>query len=186
MHPAAIASSNPRPEAMTPKGHTPTPPTPAPASAEVARRLDRLADLSSHQLRNEWQRLYRSPAPQRLSRDLLRRAVAYKIQEQAYGGLSQALRRRLQTLARAVAQEGEAGLGAGPALKPGARLVRQWRGETHCIVVLEDGFLYQDRRYGSLTAIAHAITGAHWSGPRFFGLGQPKHPAPSGPRVERG
>lgn len=154
---------------MTQKSHPP--PTPAAASAEVARRLDRLTDLGSDQLRSEWQQLYRLPPPKRLSRDLLRRAIAYKIQEQAYGGLSQAVRRRLQTLARAVAQEGEAGLGAGPALKPGAQLVRQWRGATHCVVVLEDGFLYQDQRYHSLTAIARAITGAHWSGPRFFGLG---------------
>jgi hypothetical protein len=156
---------------MTPKSHAATPPTPAAASAEVARRLECLTDLTSTQLRAEWQRLYRTPPPRRLSRDLLQRAVAHKIQEQALGGLSQSVRRRLQTLARAVAQEGEAALGAGPTLKPGARLLRQWRGESHCVVVLEDGFRYQERRYRSLTAIARAITGAHWSGPRFFGLG---------------
>jgi hypothetical protein len=161
---------------MTQKRHLPTPPTPAAVSAEVARRLDRLTALTSDQLRAEWRRLYRAPPPRRLSRDLLRRAVAYKIQEQAYGGLSQTVRRRLQTLARTLAQEGEGALGAGPAFKPGARLVRQWRGEAHCVVVLEDGFLYQDRRYRSLTAIARAITGARWSGPRFFGLGTRARP----------
>jgi len=173
---AAIGSSRPRPEAMTAKGHTPTPPTPTPASAEVARLLDRLLMLTSVQLRHEWQRLYRTNPPRRLSRDLLRRAVAHKIQEQAYGGLSQAARRRLQTLARTMAQEGEAALKASPGQKPGARLVRQWRGETHCVLVLDDGFLYQDQRYRSLTAIARVITGAHWSGPRFFGLGAQARP----------
>jgi Protein of unknown function (DUF2924) len=81
---AAIASSNPQPEAMAPKGHTPIPPTPAPASADVARLLDRLLTLTSAQLRHEWQRLYRTNPPRRLSRDLLQRAVAHKIQEQAY------------------------------------------------------------------------------------------------------
>jgi Protein of unknown function (DUF2924) len=178
MDPAAIACSKPRPEAMTPKGHILTPPTPAPASAEVARLLDCLPTLTSAQLRHEWQRLYRTPSPRLLSRDLLQRAIAHKIQEQAYGGLSQAARRRLQTLARAIAQQGEVALKPSPGQKPGARLVRQWRGETHCVLVLDNGFLYQDQRYRSLTAIARAITGAHWSGPRFFGLGSQAGPDP--------
>ena len=176
MGPAAIASSKPRPEAMAPKGHSSTPPTPATASAEVTRLLDRLLTITSAQLRHEWQRLYRTNPPRRLSRDLLQRAVAYKIQEQAYGGLSQAVRRRLQTLARAMAQDGEVHLKASPGQKPGARLVRQWRGETHCVLVQDDGFLYQDQRYRSLTAIARVITGAHWSGPRFFGLSAQARP----------
>jgi Protein of unknown function (DUF2924) len=175
MGPAAIGSSKPRPEAMTPKGPILTPPTPAPASAEVARLLDRLPTLTSAQLRHEWQRLYRSPPPRLLSRDLLRRAVAYKIQEQTYGGLSQAARRRLQTLARAMAKNGEVAIKPSPGQKPGARLVRRWRGETHCLV-LDDGFLYQDQRYRSLSSIARVITGAHWSGPRFFGLGAQDRP----------
>jgi hypothetical protein len=173
---AAIASSKPRSEAMTPKGPTPTPPTPAPASAEVARFLERLPTLTSAQLRHEWQRLYRSPPPRLLSRDLLRRAVAHKIQEQTYGGLSQAARRRLQTLARAVAKDGEVAIKPSPGQKPGARLVRQWRGETHCVLVLDDSFLYQDQCYRSLSSIARVITGAHWSGPRFFGLGAQDRP----------
>jgi len=158
------------------KRHLVAPPTPAAAPAEVARRLDRLTTLTRDQLRAEWRQLYRCPPPRRLSRDLLRRAVAYKIQEQALGGLSAAMRRRLQTLARALAEGDETSLRAGPSLKPGARLLRQWRGESHCVVVLEDGFLYEDRRYRSLTAIARAITGVHWSGPRFFGLGSGARP----------
>jgi Protein of unknown function (DUF2924) len=161
---------------MAPKGHAPIPPTPAPVSAEVVRLLVRLHTLTSAQLRQEWQRLYRTNPPRRLSRDLLRRAIAHKIQEQAYGGLSQAIRRRLQTLARTMAHDGEVALKASPGQKPGARLVRQWRGETHCVLVLDGGFLYQDQRYRSLTAIARVITGAHWSGPRFFGLGAQARP----------
>ena len=156
---------------MAPRGPRLTPPAPAPASAEVAQLLDRLLTLTAAQLRHEWQRLYRTNPPRRLSRDLLRRALAHKIQEQAYGGLSLAARRRLQTLARAMAQDGEVALKPSPGQKPGARLVREWRGEAHCVLVLDDGFLYRDQRYRSLTAIARVITGAHWSGPRFFGLG---------------
>src|SRR5690349_4105002 len=134
----ATACSKSRPEAMPPKGHRSTPPTPASASAEVTRLLERLLTLTSAQLRHEWQRLYRTNPPRRLSRDLLQRAVAHKIQEQAYGGLSQAARRRLQTLARAIARDGEVALKASPGQKAGARLVRQWRGETHCVLVLDD------------------------------------------------
>ncbi len=55
-------------------------------------------------------------------------------------------------------------------LKPGARLVREWRGRTHSVTVTDDGFEYAGANYPSLTKIAKKITGAHWSGPRFFGL----------------
>jgi hypothetical protein len=80
--------------------------------------------------------------------------------------------------ARANRRPGEPSAAAPPAgsfdpgivLKTGTRLVRQWRGHSHTVLVREDGFEYEDQHYRSLTVIAERITGAHWSGPRFFGL----------------
>jgi len=145
---------------------------PAAAREGLAERLRRLAILSSKQLRAEWQRLHRMPPPQSLSRDLLLRGLAYRIQEQALGGFRQATQRRLDTIARAIENTRDTGIALGSSPKPGARLLREWRGETHCVLVLDEGFSYRDQRYRSLTQVAKLITGAHWSGPRFFGIGQ--------------
>jgi Protein of unknown function (DUF2924) len=104
-------------------------------------------------------------------RDLLTRGIADKWQEATLGGLSGVIRRRLLGLADGGHEEGKAARVASAArLRPGTRLIRTWRGRTMSVTVLEDGFLFEDRRYTSLTEVAHAITGAHWSGPRFFGL----------------
>jgi hypothetical protein len=81
-----------------------------------------------------------------------------------------AARRKLQTMAKALRTTGRVGPAPSLSLKPGARLVREWRGRTHTVTVTEDGFEYAGTRYPSLTKIAKKITGAHWSGPRFFGL----------------
>jgi hypothetical protein len=122
-------------------------------------------------LRTEWRRLYRVSPPPRLRRDLLTRGIADKWQADALGGLSGAIRRRLLALAEERQEEGEAARAQpAPRLRPGTRLLRTWRGRTMSVTVLEEGFLFEDRRYTSLTEVAHAITGAHWSGPRFFGL----------------
>jgi len=83
--------------------------------------------------------------------------------------LSRALQRRLQTLS-AEFENGAACSDSGIILKTGTTLLRQWRGHTHTVLVGEDGFEYEGRRYRSLSVIAERITGAHWSGPRFFGL----------------
>ena len=135
--------------------------------AGVQDELARLADLPAHRLRIEWRRQFRSEPPTALSRDLLLRAVTYEVQERAYGGLSQAAKRALRNLA---AEGADGAVRLTPTLKPGVRLVREWRGQTYSVLVLEDAFAYQDRRYRSLTEIARQITGAHWSGPRFFGV----------------
>jgi hypothetical protein len=120
-------------------------------------------------LRNEWQQLYRSEAP-RISRDLLLRGIAYRRQELEHGGLSKTTGRKLKTLAKSVRSTGRVAPDQGLALKPGARLVREWHGRTHAVTVTEDGFDYAGTSYPSLTKVARAITGARWSGPRFFGL----------------
>jgi hypothetical protein len=122
------------------------------------------------QLRAEWRRRFRSPPPNRLSRDLLMRGVAYKIQERAYGGLSRATLRKLQALAEQLAAGNGRWLDPYPSLKPGTRLVRSWGGETHSVLVVDEGFEYRGARFPSLSQIARTITRARWSGPRFFGL----------------
>jgi hypothetical protein len=113
--------------------------------------------------------LHRTGPPQGLSRDLLIRALAHQLQERAAAGAGRALRRRLQTLAREF-EKRSASFDPGIVPKTGMTLVRQWRGHAHTVLVREDGFEYEGQHYRSLTVIAKRITGAHWSGPRFFGL----------------
>lgn len=136
--------------------------------AGVSDDLTRLAALSTHDLRLEWRHLHRAPTSGSLSRDLLLRAVAYKHQERAHGGLSQTAKRMLAALSQNAASRGDDSLQAPAILRPGTRLAREWRGRTHAVLVLDDGFEYQSQRYGSLSEIARIITGTHWSGPRFF------------------
>jgi hypothetical protein len=138
--------------------------------ATVEAELGTLANLPTQDLRLEWRHLYRCDPPTRHSRDLLLRAVAYKVQERALGGLSPKTKRRLRMLARGLAADGTAPFEPGPVLKPGARLVRGWHGRAHVVTVLDDGLEYEGQHYSSLTEIAKLITGTHWSGPRFFGL----------------
>jgi DUF2924 family protein len=141
------------------------------APSELSRKIAALNDLTVQQLRVEWRRLYRGQPP-RLSRDLLVRIIAYRIQELAFGGLSKATHRKLLALTKELETNGSIVSDRGRHVRPGARLVREWRGRAHTVVVNEDGFEYAGKSYSSLTKIAHAITGAHWSGPRFFGLNQ--------------
>ena len=140
-----------------------------PDIAEVDGEIAELVERSTQELRLAWRQSHRTRPPQGLSRDLLIRALANQLQEQSHGGASPALQRRLQTLAGEF-EKGGASFDPGIVLKTGARLVRQWRGHTHTVLVREDGFEYDGQHYRSLTVIAERITGAHWSGPRFFGL----------------
>ncbi len=128
-----------------------------------------LNELTAPQLRDEWRRLHRGQPP-RLSRDLLIRTIAYRVQELAYGGLSKATQRKLAALSRELKTKGSVVVTPDLSLRPGARLVREWRGKTHTVVVTEAGFDYAGKTFSSLTKTAYAITGARWSGPRFFGL----------------
>jgi hypothetical protein len=106
-------------------------------------------------------------------RSLLLRGIAYRRQELQHRGLGKTTRRKLKTLARMFRTKGRVGPDPGLALKPGARLVREWHGRTHTVMVTENGFDYAGTSYASLTKIARKITGTHWSGPRFFGLVRP-------------
>ncbi len=153
---------------------------PSDASCEdaVAVNLQALAEMDYDALRAEWRRLYRAHLPKRVSRDLLMLGVAWKVQERAYGGLAATTKRRLTDLAKTIRRNGDVTRNRVARLKPGARFVREWRGETHRVVVLEEGFEWKGTQWRSLSAIAREITGVHWSGPRFFGLnGKTKAPA---------
>jgi hypothetical protein len=142
---------------------------PRPDISEVERQVASLAKRSTQDLRVTWRQLHRTGPPLGLSRDLLIRALANQLQERTHGGPSRALRRRLQRLAGA-SDTAKMAVDPGLVLKVGTTLVRQWRGHTHTVLVHNDGFEHEGRRYRSLTAIAERITEAHWSGPRFFGL----------------
>ena len=130
--------------------------------------LAQIAEMSGSELPTEWARRYRAPAPS-ISPDLLRLGLAYKFQEQRQGALSRSTR---TLVARAAADRGAqtAPVVRTRKLTPGTRLVRDWHGIGHSVTVLEKGFEYAGKTWPSLSAIAKAITGAHWNGPRFFGL----------------
>ena len=141
-----------------------------PASEDLSEKLTALAELDTAGLRGEWRRLYRSHPPLHIRRDLLVLAIAWKLQERVHGGLTAAQKRKLAGIAEDLRKNGA--LSGSPAIrmKPGLRLVREWYGETHTVLVLEDGFEWNGNRRRSLSAIAREITGTQWSGPRFFGL----------------
>lgn len=131
-----------------------------------------LQGLPTHELKIAWRQLYRSDPPRSMPRDLMIRALAYRMQERAHGGLAPATKRKLRSLVAELQAKGTQVFDPGITLKPGARLVREWAGRTHTITVLDDGFDFDGERYPSLTKVAAKITGAHWSGPRFFGIGK--------------
>jgi len=132
--------------------------------------LAALPTLSAHQLRLKWQDLRCGEPTAAASRDLMIREIAYKMQERAHGGLAPAIKRRLRALAAEVEANGAGAFAPALLLKPGTRLLREWGGKTHTVIVLDDGFEYESERHHSLTQIARRVTSAHWSGPRFFGL----------------
>ena len=144
-------------------------PSPIPAES-LAARLNALKALRYPELRAEWRRLYRVLPPKRVARELLLLGVAWKVQEQTQGGLGAATRRSLAGLIETLERDGDVKRTRVVQLKPGAKLVREWHGKTHTVMVLDEGFEWRGKRWRSLTTIAHAISGAHWSGPRFFGL----------------
>jgi len=134
--------------------------------------LSRLPKLDIRELREEWRVLYKADVSPHLSRELLIRAVAYRMQELALGGLPPESQRQLRQIAMELKQTGDAAKRFRPPLKPGTQLIREWQGRTYEVVVRDDGLSWQGTQYRSLSAIARKITGTAWSGPLFFGLRQ--------------
>lgn len=142
-----------------------------PSGEGIKDALAAIPHLARDDLLARWKAAYGRPAPKGVSRRTLEYAAAYEVQAQAYGKLDPAVRRKLT---RAM-PSGSASTTAATAERrspapSGTRLVREWRGRSHTVDVLDDGVLYNGQHYRSLSEVARVITGARWSGPRFFGL----------------
>lgn len=145
-----------------------------PGTESLATGIAALSEMAYSDLRLAWQRLYRSHPPKKLGRDLLELGVAWKLQERVLGGMSATTKRQLAELMKTMEAKSDLAKARTVRLRPGARLVRAWGGETHEIQVVEDGFVWRGKTWRSLSVIAREMTGTHWSGPRFFGLGKAK------------
>jgi hypothetical protein len=145
-------------------------PAGANVNPEVEAELARLPAIPIVELRRRYRELFRAEPPKAFGPDLLRRSIAHRIQEKAYGGLSAATRRLLDQLVKAAVAKPDARLEVPRRIKPGAQLVRTWNRRTYRVTVLEKGFAYEGKTFSSLSDIATSITGTKWSGPRFFGL----------------
>ena len=135
-------------------------------SAEIAG----LESLDLSQLRAQWKLLYEIEAPPHLSRDWLRRAVAYRIQENVLGGLKPATRRLLERVAEEARARKPSRIVPLRKVGPNTILIREWGGTQHQVTVIENGAMFRGKRYRSLSQVARLITGSQWSGPLFFGL----------------
>ncbi|MGB9408721.1 MAG: DUF2924 domain-containing protein [Terracidiphilus sp.] len=132
-----------------------------------------LPKMNLAQLQAKWRRVLKQAPPSHIRKQLLVPLLAYKLQEQAFGGLKPEVKRRLRELAAGLHRDSKktAAQRRDPLrIKPGTRLIRQWEGKTYHVTVGEAGFEYNGERYKSLSAIARLITGTRWSGPLFFGL----------------
>jgi hypothetical protein len=122
--------------------------------------LAELMELNRDALIQQWQKIFGCPAPEWIQEKLLRQAIGWQMQAAKSGGLTATERRQLRLGIPSYTSHAYRG----------SRLIRVWQGETHQVTVLEDGYLYADKKWRSLSAIAKAITGTRWSGPVFFGL----------------
>ena len=143
----------------------------------LARELAGLPQLDTDALKEHWRKLYGTEPPHRFSHLLLAYAVAYRLQEKALGGLKPATRRILTRVAEEAASGQAVSVRSISKARPGTRLLREWRGATHEVILLDDGVLFRGKRHRSLSEVARIITGSRWSGPAFFGLKQRRYAA---------
>ncbi len=134
---------------------------------KVGQALRQLEEASRGTLVAQWRRHYRSEPPRYASIEFMRQAIAYAIQERELGGLSASAQRELLAIAKG---RQPAAVSSKIKIKPGTKLLREWSSCTHEVLVTDKGFVWNGATYGSLSAVAMAITGAKWSGQRFFGL----------------
>jgi hypothetical protein len=135
----------------------------------VEDELDPLATMPIAQLRVRYRELFRTDPPKAFGPDLLRRSIAHRIQEKAYGGLSRSAQRVLDQMMKAFAAKPNGKIVLPRRIKPGSVVVREWKGKSHRVMVLAEGFAYDGKTFGNLSEIAVLITGTRWNGPRFFG-----------------
>ena len=139
--------------------------------SSLEQQLTVLEDLDIATLRQRWREFYHSQAPGLMSRELLRLAIGYRLQEQVFGGLGRRTQLGLAAFGRGSPADR---VSSTPVPKSGTKFIREWQGAVHEVLTLEDGqFAYRGKTYKSLTLIAKLITGTHQSGPRFFGLRKP-------------
>jgi Protein of unknown function (DUF2924) len=141
-----------------------------PTDPAVEDELDRLATMPIAQLRLRYAQLFRTDPPKAFGPDLLRRSIAQRIQEKAYGGLSRSAQRLLDQMMKAYAAKPGGRIVLPRRIKLGSVLVREWKRKSHRVTVLVDGFDYDGKIFANLSEIAVLITGTRWNGPRFFGL----------------
>jgi hypothetical protein len=139
-------------------------------ASALAHEIAALRQATPADLKERWRALYSTNPPRRISRDLLVRALAYRIQEKAVGGLKPSMRRLLAKVAAAASAQRPTRVAPQPSLEPGTVLLREWHGTQHQVIVREDGIVFRGKPYKSLSEVAYRITGTKWSGPRFFGL----------------
>lgn len=141
-----------------------------PLDPEVEAEISGIATSSIAVLRDRWQTIFKNEPPPAFGPDLLRRAIAYRLQEQAYEGLPFWVRGELNRLITTISKTPGGRIALPRRIKVGAILIREWKGKTYRVTVVDGGFLYGEKKYMSLSEIAREITGARWNGPRFFGL----------------
>jgi hypothetical protein len=144
-------------------------------AAAVKVEIERLLSLSPGEVRVLWRKRFRKEVPHALASQLLARMLAWKVQEEAFGGHDAATLKLL----KAFAGQDVAKVVLFRKLKPGSTVVREYQGVRHIVTITEGGFVWEGRTYSSLSAIALAITGAKWNGPRFFGLRDPNTGRPA-------
>lgn len=136
---------------------------------EIQQRIKELPTLQRSQLLDLWLNNFGKPAPAGIRRELIIPILAYRLQEQAHGGLNKETIAKLRKIANDCDQKSTSSRRS-HRIKPGTRIVRHWNGKPHEVTVVNDGFLYRGTTYKSLSEIARQITGTRWSGPLFFGL----------------
>lgn len=138
--------------------------------SSLTHRADSVQGLNKPELCGLWQQLFNNKPPLKIRKALLRRVIGYRLQEHEFGGLDDSQVRRLRRIASALEADPNATLSTRPSIKPGTRLVREWKKQVHVVEVDAEGYLYKGAHYESLSRIARLITGTRWSGPLFFGL----------------
>jgi hypothetical protein len=136
----------------------------------ITDRLSSLAYLQKPALSDLWHQIFGTDPPLRMRKELMHQLVGYRMQEQEFGGLSDRGRCRLRELAILIEAGSSMSISRRLAIKPGTRLIRQWKNQVHVVNVEEGTYEYRGVRYESLSEIARLITGTRWSGPLFFGL----------------
>ena len=149
-------------------------------SFSVEAEIARLRGLNVKALRARWRTTIGQDAPTHLARHLLFAILAYRLQAEAMGDLDAKIVRFLKQLGLAPSKQAAVPLTQvferrTRDLSPATVLTREWGGQHHRVMVLDSGFAWEGRTYGSLSEIAKAITGTKWNGPRFFGLRDKRH-----------